>query len=117
MDPLSTIGLASAIVQFIDFGWKIAKGTNDVYKSAAGSTAENANIEFTVEQLKSLTNQLATQTAPFLEDSYDESLLSLAKRCRQISEELLKLLKDVKAKHAKSKKDSKSKWQSFIAVR
>jgi hypothetical protein len=116
MDPLNAIGLASTIVQFVDFGWKIAKETKDVYESAAGATLENENIEFTVGQLQSLTDQLASRTASFLKGSHDEALLSLAKRCREISGELLKLLTDVKAKHAKSEKDSKSKWQSFIAA-
>jgi hypothetical protein len=38
MNPLSAIGLASAMVQFVDFDWEIAKGAKDVYESAARAT-------------------------------------------------------------------------------
>jgi hypothetical protein len=110
MDPLSAISLASAIVQFVDFGLKIVRDTKDIYKSATGVTIENDNIEFTIGKLQTISGMLKQRTRGSPSESLDESLLSLAKRCETLSNELLELLKAVKAK------SPDLKWASFIAA-
>lgn len=36
MDPASADGLASSIMAFIDFSWKLVQGSYQVYNSATG---------------------------------------------------------------------------------
>ncbi|KAI0470737.1 hypothetical protein GGR56DRAFT_143317 [Xylariaceae sp. FL0804] len=45
MDPFTAIGLASAIVQFVDFSVSLLSDTVEVYKSASGQTSRA--VEFT----------------------------------------------------------------------
>jgi hypothetical protein len=97
MDPLSAISLASAIIQFVDFGMKVVHDTKDIYRSATGVTIENDNIQFTIGKFQTISEVLKQTTRDSPSDSLDESLLSLAKRCESLSNELLGLLKAVKA--------------------
>lgn len=110
MDPLSAIGLASAIVQFVDFGSRIAHDAKCIYKSTTGVTVENENIEFTIEQLQTISGMLKQRIPSSPLYFLDEPLISLAKRCETLSNELLELLKAVKAK------SPSSKWASFLAA-
>ncbi|KAL2830898.1 hypothetical protein BDW59DRAFT_140929 [Aspergillus cavernicola] len=40
MDPISAVGFAGTILQFIDFSTKLVEGTYEVYRSANGTTSE-----------------------------------------------------------------------------
>jgi hypothetical protein len=40
MDPLTTLSLASAVVQFVDFGISILKAGNEVYHSVSNSSEQ-----------------------------------------------------------------------------
>ena len=45
LDPLTAIGLASAIVQFVDYGSKVIGMASEMYKSADGALKDNAELE------------------------------------------------------------------------
>ncbi|KFY17827.1 hypothetical protein V492_00356 [Pseudogymnoascus sp. VKM F-4246] len=49
MDPITAIGLAAAIVNFIDFAHKIVTGADELYKNA--TTEENKHTENIVNDL------------------------------------------------------------------
>ena len=108
MDPLSAIGLASAITQFIDFAGKIAVGTHQVYTSGAGSTAADADIELCASELDGLCTRLSTTgLSPKSED--DQALCRLAGRCKTLSTQLSALLRSTRAK------DPNSRWNCFVS--
>ncbi|EPE09112.1 nacht nucleoside triphosphatase [Ophiostoma piceae UAMH 11346] len=58
MDPISALGLASNIIQFVDFASQLVTTGLDIYKSSHGATRENAALEVSVTQLKNFTASL-----------------------------------------------------------
>ena len=57
MDPFTAIGLASAIVQFVDYASKLVKGTIEIYGSATGDTAETGSLKLVTQKLRDLTQK------------------------------------------------------------
>jgi hypothetical protein len=58
MDPVTAVGFAASILNFIDFSWNLVQGSYEVYKSASGTTAENAHISTVLEDLREVTEEL-----------------------------------------------------------
>jgi len=64
MDPLSAIGLASAIVQFVDFSIKIAELTHAFYKNHGELPRDISRVKLVVDDLVPLLQRLKqTQTS------------------------------------------------------
>jgi hypothetical protein len=60
MDPLAAIGLASAIVQFIDSGCNLIARARKIYLSAAGTPSDLSDLETSFSHLQSFTSKLDT---------------------------------------------------------
>jgi hypothetical protein len=58
MDPFTAFGLASNILQFIDFSAGVISEAREVYKSASGATAANTSLEIRVQKMKNLSIKL-----------------------------------------------------------
>lgn len=56
MDPLTALGLAGNIVQFIDFSCKILSDSYEIYR--AGSTSEHEEINFIATDLSTLADRI-----------------------------------------------------------
>ena len=54
MDPLTAAGLASNIVQFVEFTTKILSGARRLYTSTSGAIEENQKLESLTENLREL---------------------------------------------------------------
>jgi hypothetical protein len=114
MDPLTAIGLASNIVQFIDFSTKLIHGAKEIYDSATGATEENQRLENVTAEMQTLSLKLLTPQG--VQQTEDERALSrLAAECKILSDHILALLKSIKPKDLNSKRQSvwaalKSKW-------
>lgn len=52
IDPLTAIGLAGNIVQFIDFGTKIVSKARDIHTSAVGATRDVSDLNHVTEELR-----------------------------------------------------------------
>jgi hypothetical protein len=90
LDPLSAIGLASAIVQFVDFSSKLVLEGYELYEK--GSIARNDEIQLIAEDLKGLTAGLAkSQTQHAHAD--EKEMQKLACTCQSLADELLTVLK------------------------
>jgi hypothetical protein len=48
MDPVTAVGSAASILNFIDFSWNLVQGSYEIYKSVSGTTAENAHVSTTL---------------------------------------------------------------------
>jgi len=116
MDPVTAIGLASAIVQFVDFSTKIIHSAKEIYDSATGSTEENQSLEYVVSEMQHLSQKL--DHPPNAQQTDDERALSrLAAECKILSDQILGLLTSIKPKDVESKpKDVKSKRQVVLAA-
>jgi hypothetical protein len=60
MDPLTAVGLAGNIVQFVDFTGKLISATQKLYVSESGANAENLELEGLAQNLQ----QLAERDTP-----------------------------------------------------
>jgi hypothetical protein len=102
MEPLSALGSAAAIAQFVDFGFKVLNNAREIYSSVSGATEENSSLGDATREMQRLTEKLVT---PELADGTDEEqlLISLVAECRSLSSKLLALLDKIKAKDPRSK--------------
>ena len=81
MDPISVIGLAGNIVQFVDFTWKLIDEARSLYDSSTGASEENDLLELITKDLN---------------DHYDN--LTAPSRCKDVASELLDILDTIKVK-------------------
>lgn len=109
MEPLSALGLATSIVQFVDFATKIVHGARQIYQTGAGAATENADIELCATELHNLCSRIETSKIPHPRSADEDALCRIAERCVSISNELSSLLRKVKAK------DPNSKWQCMVS--
>jgi hypothetical protein len=102
IDPLTALGLASNILQFLDFTAKVIAGTRAISKSHVGVSEDTAYIRHKAEGITALIDGfLATNGG------------SLAMRkelaaCKKIAEDVLEALEKFEVK------GPKSKWTSFL---
>lgn len=113
LDPLTAISLASAVVQFTDFGIKLVTGSIELYHSADGANAERSNLELNSNRVINLTDKIIFpehngDDGPESED--DKQLRELAKCSKLIASDLLNVLDELKVKAPAS---HGRKWESF----
>ncbi|KAI2617968.1 hypothetical protein GGS26DRAFT_575604 [Hypomontagnella submonticulosa] len=116
MDPLTAVGFASNIVAFVDFTSKLLRAAHTLYVSAAGTTAENLELETLAEHLQLLakktapTSQLRYSSQPLSKE--DAALHDLATQCEDLSNQLLVILNSFKVQ------GRHKKWKSlYQAIR
>jgi len=54
LDPVSALGVAAAVVQFVDYGTQIVSKGRKIYRSGDGTLAENVELEATSSRLRDL---------------------------------------------------------------
>lgn len=62
MDPVTALGLASAVIQVIDFSTKLVSGTVEAYTSAPGTTVEFEDSARVIRSLRGFTGRLDLRT-------------------------------------------------------
>jgi hypothetical protein len=110
LDPLTAIGLASAIVQFVDFSSRLVSETKELYHSTEGNSTQNEELHAVTEDLRELCKTLSSVQgrAPGVEPSTDElALLELSGSCNFVADELIAVLEKLRVKSAHEK------WGSF----
>ena len=116
MDPISALGLAANILQFLNFAFELLNSTHKIHSSASGVSERCQDLENVHSKLLESSNQLKdrgslgtrsrkTQT----ESKYASSLNATAKACAEDCEELLKIVDRLRAKHGMQRKW----WQSI----
>lgn len=113
LDPFSAIGLASNIVQFVDFSCKLLSESKEIYKSVAGSSAGNLELKEVYGNLHDISTKLAASTSPLLAlrkrpSKEVEALRKLASSCKDVADELLSIIQELKTDTG-----NHGKWQSF----
>jgi hypothetical protein len=110
MDPISSLSIAAAVVQFLDFGSKLVGRGLHIYKSADGTIPEYVDREIAIGHLNDLTTNLQalsqddTATAA---SRRDQALADLCSKCQSIGGELLTRLAALKVD------GNRRKWKSF----
>ena len=118
MDPLSALGLAGNVVQFVQFASSLLNETRKIYHSVDGSPEDSERLEFIYGSLSDYCSklenrsQLATNghsidTPGLPKDA--PSLPGLAARCAEDCKELMRVVGRMKTKSRSGPKI----WTSF----
>ncbi|KAI4643296.1 uncharacterized protein J4E79_011236 [Alternaria viburni] len=94
MEALTAIGLIANIVQFVDLGAKLIGSAKEIHDSTSGMTMENKSLEEVTIEMRDLTWRLKLPITD--SNSQDQQALRrLAQECRELSEQILHLLKKI----------------------
>lgn len=94
-------------MQFVDFGLKVVSESRQRYRSATGALPENLALETVVADLNTISESLTSHASeqPWIrtrqtwnQSSDDKALRELAARCKELADELLDILEDLKVK-------------------
>jgi hypothetical protein len=106
MDPVTAVGFAANILNFIDYSHKVVTGTVEVFKS--GSTSKNIHISEIISDLKDAAEQL--RKCPPSKSNHEKALHQLSAPCQELAQRLINLLTRL------STTPGKSKWMSVRVV-
>lgn len=109
MDPISVLGIASAIITFIDFSWGLVSGTIEVHRK--GRVSDDQDIGAIVSDLESITDDLRKR-GPGLTRA-ERSIADLSEQCLATSQEIQKLLHPLMVKSLTKRtiwKSVKAQW-------
>ncbi|KAE9363293.1 hypothetical protein N431DRAFT_564836 [Stipitochalara longipes BDJ] len=110
MDPITAVGFAASILNFVDFSWTLIKGSYEIYD--LGTTYDNMRITSVLSDLDGITKSLQSNVrgnSPHVKD-----LKSLAAECITVSQELSAILKDLEMKEGnKIWRSLEAKWKSM----
>ncbi len=95
MDPGTAIGIAAAVLQFVDFGTDLLSETYRIYKSPSGIIAGEVALSTIVEDLNAELAQI--QTAVLVDDAHRSpalnELLRISRECEQVVTPLREAIK------------------------
>lgn len=106
MDPLSALGLTSAILQIIDFSSKLISGAAEIYSSGSGTTIAFEDSERAVESLRNLTRRLDVRTSGGPLSREDHRLLEIKDGCEVLSRDIQAIISSTRAKSPGSRRES-----------
>lgn len=110
LDPFTSLSLASAVCQFIDFSGKLFSKSRKIYKSTTGYDNDTDSLLEIIHDLRSLTEDLKPPGIdPKSLSSEETELVKLGTKCNQIANDLLLVLDELQ--NSKS-----SRWSSFRAA-
>lgn len=99
MDPFTALGLAAAIIQFVEFGAKLVSTSREIYVSADGRTKEHQTLDEICSDLRFLVDDIDNaadlEGEPRQRIDAEVALWKLAEKCRSTALELQSLLKSL----------------------
>lgn len=111
MDPLSALGVACAVTQFIDFGAEVLSKGYEISKSVDGATESNSEVEAITADIENLSERISKSLLlqPRLgpTNANDVALTKMCQGCQDIATILLARMKTLKAQ-----KDA-GRWELF----
>jgi hypothetical protein len=113
MDPVTAIGLVSAVLTFVDFGKKLVDGTVEIYQTGVAGLKENEARMTAATSMHDIAAKLQPPDTPGLSVE-DKKFCGLAADCKKLSEDLIKLLGRMKPKKEGSLKQSL--WAALMSV-
>ncbi|CAH0044479.1 unnamed protein product [Clonostachys solani] len=105
-EVFSVVGLASNILQFVDFTSQLIGDGNKIYHSEEGSSTETIQIQQITRDLRKVADNLLTRHK-YPTDT-DSQVTELARLCHAVAEQLLEVLQTLKIKN-----DTRRRWRSF----
>src|SRR4051794_16222482 len=113
MDPFTAIGLAGTILTFVDVGVKVLGAARKMRASASGATDENESLASMSLRFNAALAAIDSKLSASPMNKQEMALDELAKECRGVSDELLALLGELKAKRPDSTASSlRAAWRN-----
>jgi|SRR5271156_5630563 len=106
MDPLTALGVASSVVQFVDFTSKLISGSYELYKSDYGVVEATSSLEALTSNLIAVSNDLSRSLKA--SKSIPKELELLCKECVAEASKLLSVLESLKVEGS-----DRRLWKSF----
>lgn len=106
MDPVVAIGLVSGILSFVGAAGKILKLSWTLYNSVEGTSEETAMRLKLAENMAAITTRMAPTNLLARTDPEDKALVTLARECNNLANDIKKELRGLKPKRRKSKAHS-----------
>lgn len=100
LDPFTALSLATAVIQFVDFGCKIVDTGRSLYNLSEGATGANKTLEDVTCDLAAHTEKLGKSlgiNGVSLSDQ-DKAFEKLREKCHKLAKELEKTLNALKVK-------------------
>lgn len=97
MDPLTALGLASNIVQFVDYSSKIISTSRQLYNSASGAREEYLELELLARNIREYAERPDDNAAVANKDPAEARvLIGLSRQCIEVSNQLLSVIESVR---------------------
>lgn len=116
MDPLSGVGLAGTVVQFVQFAANLFSVAKEIHRSSSGSSEGKESLEAIYKRLSTLSTNLQNRCSPTRgingahpDEAEDAAMVVLAKECKTDCDKLLSGLGRLKDGHGSFPKW----WRSF----
>ncbi|KAI1657042.1 hypothetical protein F4813DRAFT_381115 [Daldinia decipiens] len=105
MEALAALGLVSNVLQLIECGYKVVLMAKELHESRQDSIQTNNNTAFVAHKMRELSTRVmkCLPSSDLTED--EKALCRLAQQCSELSNRLLVLLENLKAKKPGSKLD------------
>ncbi|KUJ15866.1 uncharacterized protein LY89DRAFT_97538 [Mollisia scopiformis] len=109
LDPMTALGIAGNIVQFVDFSIKLLGDAHELHKSAEGSLQESLDVEKVAGTIRILQMKLRIQDDHHVsgDDKAENLLEELCTSCDETAKELFEVLGSLKVQ------GKKSPWKSM----
>lgn len=108
MDPFTAFSLATGVITFIDFSWKLMTETTEIAKSIDGRSEDTRTLDLIIKDIDA-SDAAIERTAAAATDT-DATLSQIIQQCRAVSARL----RDTLEKLAVAPGDSH--WRSFTAA-
>ncbi|KAM5369188.1 hypothetical protein BFJ66_g5092 [Fusarium oxysporum f. sp. cepae] len=112
MDPVTAVGLASAIISFVPLCVKLLQSAREIRDSLDGSVEKNLTRKAIVDEMKALSRRLkSADQARFLPEQ--RGLYDLALKCHELSQKILYLLDKIRPKSKSSFENYRSAYRAW----
>ncbi|KEZ45757.1 hypothetical protein SAPIO_CDS1557 [Scedosporium apiospermum] len=113
MEPVSAVGLASSIITFVEFAFKLVTGALEVYRSVDGTLEENARLERVIGDLNSIVDDLGKKGGGGCRS--ERAIRDLAVECQADAELLVDILKSLKVPGRRTLwKSVTAQWKALL---
>ncbi|KAF9776453.1 hypothetical protein IL306_005357 [Fusarium sp. DS 682] len=124
MDPLSALGIAAAVVQFVDFGQRLLSETWHVYRSAAGQDLELHELSTISRDLTQIAQAVRTALdqqqqggSSGTSQHVDAMLLRVCRECDAIAEQIEGILPQINVSFKRELKGGKRGENQFFFIK
>ncbi|KAF3762491.1 hypothetical protein M406DRAFT_107917 [Cryphonectria parasitica EP155] len=109
MDPVTAVGVAAAVVQFVDYGKRLLSRAHEIYKSPDGRTESESKLLSGLKDLRTQATQAYETLGRFPAAQSDSDIAEIFGDVEKASREFDDLLASIQQRQSRQKYDRKGK--------